>query len=123
MRSPARRLIPWIVLPPLAAIVAAFAVANRAPLRVSFDPLPVAYEVPTYAALLAALVGGFIAGALATWLSGHHSRRALRHARRRLTAMDGDLDGLRARLAQPTAPPALPPLSPRPRADAAMDDR
>ena len=121
MRSPARRLIPWFVLPPLAAIVAAFAVANRAPVRVSFDPLPFAYEVPTYAALLAALVGGFIAGALAAWLSGHNSRRALRHARRRLTAMDGELDGQRARLAQPTAAPAPPP--PQPRAGAAMDDR
>ena len=119
MRSSAQRLIPWIVLPPLAAIVAAFAVANRAPLRVRFDPLPVAYEVPTYAALLVALVGGFIAGALAAWLSGHHARRALRHARRGLTAMDRELDGLRARLAQPTAPPLL---SPRLRADVAIDD-
>ena len=109
MPSPVRKFFVWLILLPLAIVAAAFAVANRAPVAVSLDPLPYILDLPLYSLVLGAGFAGFIIGAAAAWLSGHKSRKALRQARRQLTRTERELHGLRAQRAAPanqTAEPA-----------------
>ncbi len=67
----------WLVL---AAVVLALAVANRAPVVVSLDPLPFALEGPLWAALLAAGFIGLAFGALSVWIPGAKWRWRARRA-------------------------------------------
>ena len=106
MRLTAAKLFRWVLFIIVAAAAALFAVANREAVVVSFDPLPYSVEPPLYLAIFAMVVAGGLIGALVTWLSGHRARRELARARRRLTAMENELHGVRAQLAEPAEPAA-----------------
>lgn len=68
------RLLGWIVVLPLALVAIAFAVANRGPVRISFDPLPLAVDLPLYLALFAALFAGIVLGGVAARLAAWRSK-------------------------------------------------
>jgi uncharacterized integral membrane protein len=102
----------WIILLPLLAAAAAFAVANRGPMIVSLDPLPYSFEAPAYVALMAAAFVGLIIGGISTWLAGRRWRRAARLRRRNIKLLEAEVESLRARLAEPVNPTATPDLAP-----------
>jgi uncharacterized integral membrane protein len=63
------RLLGWIVLAPLALMAVAFAVANRAPVVVSLDPLPLRLDLPLYLVVFLALAVGLILGGILVRIS------------------------------------------------------
>ena len=78
------RLLKLLVAAPIAALILAFAFANREWVTIYFDPIggsglkPV--PAPQYAVLLIAAAFGVIAGSVTTWIDQGRHRRALREA-------------------------------------------
>ena len=67
------RLLKSLVLRPIAALVILLAVANRAPVRLSFDPFNVdapafSVDLPLYALLFGAVSLGIVVGGIFTLL-------------------------------------------------------
>ena|SRR5712672_1637715 len=92
------KLVFWIVVALVAAVLALFALSNREAVVLGLWPLPFELDVPLYLALLAALLVGFISGVLAVWIAGRHRRRENRRRGRRLAMLERELA---AREAQP----------------------
>jgi uncharacterized integral membrane protein len=106
-----RKLITALILMPLAILIAAFAVANRESVVVSFDPFDAAHPafalpVPLFALLLAAIVVGVVIGGIAAWMRQSKWRRTARLAQGQARALHAELEQLRERTATPVAPPA-----------------
>ncbi len=100
-----------LVLVPIALAIVLFAVANRAPVRVSFDPVsrdaPVfAFDIPLFAVVLAALAIGVLIGGLASWLAQGKHRKAARRNRREAETLRSETQMLRAAVPD-SALPAL----------------
>ncbi|MBN7758406.1 LapA family protein [Nitratireductor aquimarinus] len=96
----ANRIILVLVLVPLAVIIIALAVANRAAVPFTIDPFnpgnpALTIEWPLFVYLFAALGFGMIVGSLATWLRQGRYRRDARERKK-------EVDKLRQ------APPASP---------------
>jgi uncharacterized integral membrane protein len=72
-------------------VVVAFAIANRAPVEVSFAPLPYLVELPVYGVLLLGLVIGGLLGGAAAWLAGFGRRRAARRLRRKVGTLENQV--------------------------------
>ena len=72
------RLLGWLIGAPLAAAMAVFAAANRAPVAANLWPLPWTVEAPLYLFVLLALLAGFLAGAAVAWASSLKGRRRIR---------------------------------------------
>lgn len=70
-----------------AIAVAAFALANRQPVAISFAPLPWAMESGLWLVALAFFAGGALLGGLFVWAAAHDRRR--RAARRRIAPLEG----------------------------------
>ena len=70
-----------------AMAVAAFALANRQPVAISFAPLPWAMESGLWLVALAFFAGGALLGGLFVWAAAHDRRR--RAARRRIAPLEG----------------------------------
>ena len=109
-----KAFIKAIVLIPLAIVIILFSVANRAPVRISFDPLSrqaplLAYDVPLFAVVLAAIALGVVLGGFASWLAQSRYRRQARRSRREVEGLREETETLRA--AVPDA--ALPALTTR----------
>jgi len=73
------RRLSYIVSVPLAIVLVAFALVNRATMVVSFWPLPWTATLPGFLALFIALLIGFLVGAAAVWFSGAKGRRRARN--------------------------------------------
>ena len=81
------RFLKSLVLLPIAALVILLAVANRAPVRLSFDPFNVdapvfSVDLPLYAILFGAVALGIIVGGIFTWLGQGKTRAQARYHRR-----------------------------------------
>jgi len=109
-----RRLLFWVILLPLAVAIVLFAVANRAPVVVSFDPFSniapaLAVTVPLFIVIFAALISGVVLGGLASL--GRHFRlwRAARCAEEKAAHHKAEAEGeRRARKAMQPGFPSLP---------------
>lgn len=101
MAPPVRRFLVWILIPPIAVVLALFAIANRDNVIVSVDPLPFAFALPLHLVVFGSLAVGLIAGYLVMWLSGYRTRRDFRKTRRRLATVESELHGIRAEHASP----------------------
>jgi uncharacterized integral membrane protein len=95
------KLLWWIFLLPVIAVVAAFAVANRTLVRIDLDPLPIAFDLPLYAALMAAILAGLLIGGVSAWAAGGRARREVRRLRKNIKLQESEIDVLRSRLAEP----------------------
>ncbi len=96
-----RRIVAAIILVPPAVIIIAFAVANRHPVTVSFDPFsgnePVAsVTLPLFVLVIALLIAGVLIGGFASWLrqgkwrgSARRFERELAELRRKHAALEG----------------------------------
>jgi uncharacterized integral membrane protein len=108
-----RKIVTWIIIIPLAAIIIAFAVANRQAVTVSFDPFSAATPayaatLPMFAVLFAVLILGVLIGGIAAWLRQGKWRRNARRLEGEVRALHDELDTIRRRFGS-TAPTQAPP--------------
>lgn len=80
------RLVTFLILLPLAAVLIALAVANRAPVLFTLDPFNpgsvlLSWKVPLFALMFLMLIIGLVLGSLATWLAQGKYRRSAREAK------------------------------------------
>ncbi|TCT10686.1 uncharacterized protein DUF1049 [Tepidamorphus gemmatus] len=80
------RLVQILITLPLAVLIIAFSVANRAPVRVSLDPFgsgdtALSVSVPLFLLVLGCLLVGVLVGGTAAWLSQGKWRRRARLSR------------------------------------------
>jgi uncharacterized integral membrane protein len=78
-------------------VIVTFAVANRTPVDVSFAPLPVTIELPLYGAFLFGLVVGVLVGGIGVWLGGLARRHQARRMRKRVSALESELNVIKRR--------------------------
>jgi uncharacterized integral membrane protein len=100
-----------LVLVPVALLVVLFSVANRAPVRVSLDPISrdapaLALDLPLFAVILAAIAVGILIGGFASWLAQGKHRKAARVNRREADKLRSEAQSLRAAVPD-SALPAL----------------
>lgn len=100
-----------LVLVPVALIVVLFSVANRAPVRVSLDPISrdapaLALDLPLFAVILAAIAVGILIGGFASWFAQGKHRKAARVNRREAEKLRNEAQSLRAAVPD-SALPAL----------------
>ncbi|WDR07171.1 lipopolysaccharide assembly protein LapA domain-containing protein [Devosia rhodophyticola] len=97
-----RRIIGWVVLVPLCAVLVIFALANRQLVVLNFNPFvsveqitAPGYGVPLFLVLYVVLLVGVLLGGVATWFSQGEHRRRERHWRREATALGSELEAQR----------------------------
>jgi hypothetical protein len=95
-----RKFITALILVPLAIAFAAFAVANRQTIVISFDPFDQAHPafvlpVPLFALILTLVIGGVVIGGVAAWLKQSKWRRAARLADAQARDLRIELDRLK----------------------------
>jgi lipopolysaccharide assembly protein A len=105
------KLLWWIVLALIAAVLILFAVSNRQTVSLSLWLLPgAAIELPLYLLVLGTLLLGFIVGELAGWIGGWHWRREARRGRERIAMLEREIEAERAQRAAARVPlAAIPP--------------
>ena len=117
-----RKIVTAIIVVPLAAVIIAFAVANRQAVTVSFDPFSAtapayAATLPLFAVIFAVLILGVLIGGIAAWLGQSKWRRSARkldadvRALQQETDLRNARDGYR-RHPEPSPERPLPSLSP-----------
>lgn len=62
-----KSLLAWLLLPPIAIVFIAFAIANRAAVAISLDPLPFVLQPPLFLLVFAAIFLGLAVGGLIAW--------------------------------------------------------
>ena len=114
--SPFRKILAALILVPLAIVIIAFAVANRAPVTVSLDPFssdqPAAsVTLPLFALVIVLLVVGVLIGGVASWLRHGKWRRAARRLEREAARLRDEIDAHKrvAGAAPGHVPPAAEP--------------
>ena len=118
-----RKIVTTIIVVPLAAVIVAFAVANRQAVTVSFDPFSAtapayAATLPLFAVIFAVLILGVLIGGFAAWLGQGKWRRNARRLDAELRALRQEMDlknardGYRSHPQSPADQPPLPVISP-----------
>ena len=107
-----RRIVTLAIVLPLAAVIIAFAVANRELVTVSFDPFTsvnpaYAATVPLFILIFVLVILGVIVGGAAAWLRQAHWRRAARKLDAEARLLRQELAVARNRFAA-DAPPVEP---------------
>ncbi|MGH7047025.1 MAG: lipopolysaccharide assembly protein LapA domain-containing protein [Stellaceae bacterium] len=102
------RVLYWIVVLVLAAVLSLFAASNRQAVSLGLWPLPYLVQLPLYLTILLSLLAGFVIGALAAWIAGRRWRREARRGRRRSEALARELAATQARLAGAADRPVHP---------------
>jgi uncharacterized integral membrane protein len=110
------KIVTVLILVPLALGIAMFAVSNRAPVLLGFDPIGAqpamfATPMPLFLALLVALILGVIVGGVATWSAQRKWRRRARRLSAELKAVHAETAALRKQLEAPRAPQPQAPSS------------
>lgn len=118
-----RKIATAVILVPLAAIIIAFAVANRQTVTVSFDPFDAAQpayaaSLPLFVLILILVIFGVLLGGIVTWLRQARWHWAARRAEKENHELRLELDLLKrelagtppARLSPPLQSTANPPL-------------
>jgi uncharacterized integral membrane protein len=103
------KILYWIFLALAALALALFAASNRTPVALGFWPFGLALELPLYLAILLTFLTGLGCGALLAWVGGRHWRREARQRRRRVIALEHELEATQAQLAAPRPPAATAP--------------
>jgi uncharacterized integral membrane protein len=94
------RYLRLLVLIPVGAAIVGLALLNRAAVKLTYWPEQfggeLAFTVPLFAALIAALMVGVVIGSLATWLAQGSHRRAERQYRREAERLKTEAERLKA---------------------------
>ena len=95
-----RRLVLFVFTIPIAIILIALSVANRAPVLATVDPFnpgnpALSFSLPLFALILSALIIGIVLGSFLTWINqGKHRNRAKLEAGR-ADAIKREADAIR----------------------------
>ncbi len=108
MTSPVQRFLAWIVILPLAVILALFAIANRGDVVISIDPLPFTFALPLYLIVFGAAALGLVLGYLVMLVAGYRTRRDFRWTRRQLAQVKSELHAIHAENATPSERASVP---------------
>lgn len=103
------RIVFWVLVIALAAVVAVFAIDNRALTTVEFAPLPYLIEMPLFLVILGSMFVGLLIGGVAAWLAQGRWRRKARELARRERQREAEMTALKARATAP-APAGAPRL-------------
>ncbi len=118
-----RKIVAAVIMVPLAIIIIAFAMANRANVTVSFDPFagvePAAsVTLPLFVLVILLLIAGVVIGGAASWLrqgkwrgTARRVERELQHLRAKLAALESAADNP-AIVPEPGNPPPRLRLKP-----------
>ena len=119
-----RKIVTWVLIVPLAAVIIAFAVANRQAVTVSFDPFSsanpaYAVTLPLFMVILMVLILGVLVGGIAAWIRQGKWRRAARRLDGEARALHDEIEGIRRRFGTTEKPAPAPepvqvPLIPGP---------
>jgi uncharacterized integral membrane protein len=114
-----RKIVTTIIVVPLAAVIVAFAVANRQLVTVSFDPFSstnpaYAATLPLFILIFVLVILGVIVGGAAAWLRQSHWRRAARQLGGEVRVLRQELAAIRNRYPAEPAPPATTYFDPNP---------
>ena len=111
-----RKLLAWIVIAPLAAVILLFAVANRDRVTVSLDPFSAdapawSVELPMFLLIFVALIVGVIIGGMAVWFGKLQWRMAAHRAEKEVARLKAEKAEAERRVAHESAgiAPLLPP--------------
>lgn len=108
---PLLRVLRLSLLVVLLLVLAVFAFSNQQPVALGFWPTGTTAQMPLALAVLVAMAVGFLFGAVVLWLEGLRHRLRARQAEQRAAALEHELQGLRAGLAQAVRPgPVLPAI-------------
>jgi uncharacterized integral membrane protein len=119
-----RKIVTAIIVVPLAAVIIAFAVANRQTITVSFDPFSsaspaYAATLPLFAVIFAVLILGVLAGGFAAWIRQSKWRRMARKREAELRVLQAEQETIRRRFgtteqttSEPMPYPVIPPPMP-----------
>jgi uncharacterized integral membrane protein len=110
-----RKIVTAIILLPLAAIIIAFAVANRQTITVSFDPFDAAQpayaaSLPLFVLIFILVIFGVLLGGIATWLRQARWQWAARRAENENRELRLQLDRLQRDIAAAAPARLSPPL-------------
>jgi uncharacterized integral membrane protein len=110
-----RKIVTAVILVPLAAIIVAFAVANRQTVVVSFDPFSAAHpayasSLPLFALIFILVIFGVILGGAVSWFGQMHWRWAARRAERENRELRLENDLLKRQLSEQEHTRLSPPL-------------
>lgn len=97
----------WLITIPLGALVVLFAVSNTQLVRLGLWPFDMTVELPLSVAVLAVSAVAFLLGAFVVWTAGLPTRMRARRLENSATALRGEVDELRRKLAR--SPSAEPP--------------
>ncbi len=97
------RWVFWIFIALVAIVAANFAVWNSHGVSLDLWPLPLAFDLPVFLAVLAPFGIGLLMGWLGSWFAHLPDRRARRRLQRHAETLAAELDRTK------TAPPAAPP--------------
>jgi uncharacterized integral membrane protein len=111
-----RKIVTAVILVPLAAIIIAFAVANRQTVTVSFDPFDTAQpayaaSLPLFVLIFILVIFGVLLGGTATWLRQARWQWAARRAENENRELRLQLDLLKRDLSGPPPARLSSPLS------------
>jgi uncharacterized integral membrane protein len=112
-----RKIVTAIIVIPLAAVIVAFAVANRQAVTVSFDPFSTASPayaatLPLFVVIVAVLMLGVLIGGIAAWIRQSKWRRMARRLDSEVRALHDELETIRRRFGTSERAPAPPEPSP-----------
>ena len=101
-----RKILTAIVVVPLLIVIVGFAVANRQPATISFDPFDQAHpayavSLPLFVIIFILVILGVIVGGVASWLRQGHHRRASRRLDAEVRELHTEMHTLRRKFAEP----------------------
>jgi uncharacterized integral membrane protein len=113
------KIVTAIIVIPLAAVIIAFAVANRQTVTVSFDPFSsatpaYAATLPLFAVIFAVLILGVLIGGIAAWIRQSKWRRIARKLDCDVRALHDELETIRRRFGTEAPPPRASEPGPLP---------
>jgi len=105
-----RKIVTALILLPIAAAIVLFAVGNRAPVMIAFDPFAAeppmfAFAMPLFLLLLLVLIAGVILGGVSAWMRQSRWRRRARRLAAELKASRAEAEKLRRQLETASAQP------------------
>jgi len=107
------RVLLVVVLVPLAVVLIALAVANRAPVAFTLDPFnpgnpALTLSLPLFVLIFAALVVGLILGSVATWWKQGRYRKEARTKTREVQSLMQEISQRKPAAPPPAATTTLP---------------
>src|SRR5436190_6652351 len=98
-----RNIVTALILLPIAGAIVLFAVGNRAPVTVGFDPFAaeppmLSLAMPLFLLLLLVLIAGVILGGISAWMRQSRWRRRARRLAAELKASRAEAETLRGQL-------------------------